>query len=96
MTSCGRLFLLALLLTAWSRAQSPYERGGRPLFSGYDVERLSRVRIEGGLANQPHSHSADSSFPFGSVPQASVYHNRALHGQRHAGCLSRNEGYRPS
>lgn len=39
MTSCGRLFLLALLLTAWNRAQSPYERGGRPLFSGYDVER---------------------------------------------------------
>ncbi len=75
-------FGLALMITTFGCAQNPYEQGGHPTgFSRYDVERdYAECEYKARLANEQHFYSQTSPFPFGSGPQNSADHIRALHG----------------
>jgi hypothetical protein len=82
MTLRTKIFVLGLLLMAWSCAQSPYERGGHPSrLSRYDVERdYMECEYKARLVIEQHFYSPTSPFPFGSGPQSPADHARALHG----------------
>ena len=80
--SVRKVLLGALLLALAGCAPGPYERGGNLQgLSQRDVERdYMECEYKARLANENQFYNQSTPFPFGSGPQSSRDHARALHG----------------